>query len=185
MIHLNVFKGRGMNRGTSRSFPRLWMLGLLLAGLGMGSAAPCHAEEGPGSLGLNVYFPAGVGVRYFLEERSALEARGQFEKDIKVGGLRLYHFFEGSQTNIHVYGGLEADYVSFTGSPSKGDGVAGEVFLGGEYFFARSLSAQFDFGPAYVMLKDTRTSLGVSGLDLVLNLAINIYFGSSGSRGGR
>ncbi len=73
---------------------------------------------------------------------------------------------------------MEGDFVTFKGDDSKGTGIAGELFVGGEYFFAKSFSVQLDLGPAFISLKDTKdTSESVSGLEYVVNFGINYYFG--------
>jgi hypothetical protein len=127
-----------------------------------------------GAFGLGLNYP-GLGARYFLTEHYCLEAKGQFEKDILVGGLRAYRYFR-SAGRILPFIGLEADYVHFKGEVSKGSGFAGELFAGGEYFFTRRFSAQLDFGPAYISLKDQPTAFSVGGIEYVLNFGINFYF---------
>ncbi|MDD5686924.1 MAG: hypothetical protein PHE88_03710 [Elusimicrobia bacterium] len=133
-------------------------------------------EVSKGDLGIGVNYP-GVGVRYFLSNKISLEVKGQFDKDIVIGGLRGYYYFK-SVDKLLPFAGLETNFVTFTGDDSKGTGFAGEVFVGGEYFFAKSFSVQLDLGPAYVSLKDTKdTTESVSGLEYVVNFGINYYFG--------
>ena len=126
------------------------------------------------TFGLGLNYP-GLGARYFLTEHYCLEAKGQFEKDILVGGLRVYRYFR-SAGGILPFIGLEADYVHFKGEVSKGSGFAGELLAGGEYFFTRRFSAQLDFGPAYISLKDQPTAFSVDGIEYVFNFGINFYF---------
>lgn len=126
-----------------------------------------------GDIGVGVNYP-GAGVRYFLSDKISLELKGQYEKDIILGGLRGYWYFSPVK-NILPFAGLEADYVSFKGESGSGTGIAGEIFAGIEYFFTRSFSAQLDLGPAYISLDAAAES--VSGLEYVVNFGINYYFG--------
>ena len=139
-------------------------------------AATNEPASAKGSLNLDINYP-GIGLRYFFSGSAALELRGQYEKDTTVGGARLY-LFPGSfkKEGIVPYFGLEGDYGSFKGENSKGNGYAGGVFGGLEYFLGRSLSVQTDAGASYLSLKDKETSLTQSGLEFILNLGINIYF---------
>ena len=152
---------------------------VLLAALAVLCAwEPAHADRA-GTVGLDLNYP-GVGVRYFLQNQSAVEARGQFLGDTKLGGARVYQYFTDEYQKprgLDLFMGVEADYVSFRGASSRGTGAAGEVFLGGEYFFSRRFSLQLDGGPAYMSIKDAGTSLGVSRFDVVVNFGINLYFG--------
>lgn len=135
-----------------------------------------YGEVAKGDLGIGINYP-GVGVRYFLTDKISLEAKGQIGTDIFVGGLRGYYYFK-SVEKLLPFAGLEADFVTFKGDDSEGTGFAGEIFVGGEYFFAKSFSVQLDLGPAYISLKDTKdTSESVSGLEYVVNFGINYYFG--------
>lgn len=134
-----------------------------------------HAEIGQGKSAIGLNYP-GFGIRYFLSDNFAIEGRGQFTKDIVVGGLRSYYYFK-LESKVLLFGGLEADFVSFKGDKSKGTGFAGELFVGGEYFFAEKLSLQMDIGPAFISLKDKDTSISESGVEFVVNLGINYYFG--------
>jgi len=128
-----------------------------------------------GDLGIGVNYP-GVGVRYFLSNKVSLELKGQIEKNIVVGGLRGYYYFK-SEEKFLPFAGLEADFITFKGNDSKGTGLAGELFIGGEYYFNKKFSFQLDLGPALVSLKDKDTSESVNGLEYVVNFAVNYYFG--------
>lgn len=138
-------------------------------------SSQASGEIAKGKFGLGLNYP-GLGVRYFLCDKISLEGKGQFEKDIFVGGLRGYYYFK-PEAKVLLLAGLEGDFVSFKGEESKGIGFAGELFVGGEYFFAKKLSVQLDFGPAYIFLKDKDTSEDVSGIEYVVNFGINYYFG--------
>jgi hypothetical protein len=138
---------------------------------------PAYADRA-GMIALDLNYP-GFGLRYFVENQTAIEARGQFLDGDKLGGARVYRYFTNEYQKprgLDLFMGLEADYVSFKGSSSSGKGAAGEFFLGGEYFFSRSFSLQLDGGPAYMSITDSGTSLGVSRFDVVVNFGINLYF---------
>ncbi len=137
------------------------------------------AAEGPkgikGLLNLNVNYP-GAGLRYFFSGSTALELRGQYEKNITVIGARLYLFQQLFKKEGFIpYLGIEGDYGSFKGAYSKGGGFAGGGFAGVEYFLGRSLSVQTDVGASYLSLKDTDSALAQSGLEFIISLAVNIY----------
>ena len=137
------------------------------------------AAEGPkgikGLLNLNINYP-GAGLRYFFSGSTALELRGQYEKDITVIGARLYLFQQLFKKEGYIpYLGIEGDYGSFKGEYSKGGGFAAGGFAGVEYFLGRSLSVQTDVGASYLSLKDTDSALAQSGLEFILSLAVNIY----------
>lgn len=136
---------------------------------------PVYAGFVKGDFGIGLNYP-GFGVRYFLSDKISLEGKGQFEKDIFVGGLRGYYYFK-PEAKVLSFVGLEADFVSFKGEESEGNGFAGELFVGGEYFFAKKLSMQLDFGPAYIFLEDKDTSEFVGDIEYVVNFGINYYFG--------
>lgn len=133
-------------------------------------------EKGRWAAGIN--YP-GVGVRYFTSDLVAIEAKAQAESEAKVFGGRLYRYLTPDHSGIHLFVGLEADYVLYDGKFSKGSGYAFEAFAGGEFFFARSLSFQMDAGPAYVTLEDDVSELNVGGIEYVVNFGINYYFGGT------
>jgi len=141
-------------------------------------AAAANADEflKRGKLGIDLNYPGG-GIRYFLADRYAVEARGQFEKETLTAGLRGYRYF-GLQTGIYPYVGLEADYILFKDKAANVGGYAGQIFAGGEYFVWRNVSVQFDFGPAYIYLADNAYQFSVSGFEYVINFGINYYFRS-------
>lgn len=134
-----------------------------------------HAEIGQGKSAIGINYP-GFGARYFLSDRLSVEGRIQAANDIVVVGLRSYYYFK-VVSKVLLFGGLEADFISFKGDESKGTGFAGEVFAGGEYFFAEKLSVQMDIGPAFISLNDKDTSVSESGVEFVANLGVNFYFG--------
>lgn len=139
------------------------------------SSIPAYGEISKGKFATELNFP-GVGVRYFLTDKFCVEGRGQFDKDIVVAGMRFYRYFN-TDAKYLFFAGLEGDYISFKGEESEGSGIAGELLIGGEYFFARKFSFQMDFGPAYIYLKDKESSVSVGGIEYVVNFGINYYFG--------
>ena len=158
---------------------RKFVLKLVLFCLLFSTALLCdyiYGEVAKSDFGIGVNYP-GLGARYFLSDKISLEAKGQIEKDIFVGGLRGYYYFSPKAKYL-LFAGLEGDFVTFKGDESKGTGFAGEIFVGSEYFFNKKFSVQLDLGPAYISLKDTKdTTESVSGLEYVVNFGINYYFG--------
>jgi hypothetical protein len=152
-------------------------MSLLLATLAAVAALamPAFAGAYKGDVGIGLNYP-GLGVRYMLSDRTALEAKAQVETGILVAGLRWYRSFS-LQERSRFFWGLEGDYVNFTGEVSKGNGYAAAAFVGGEYFAAKRLSLQMDLGPAYIGLTDGDTTVSVNGVEFVLNLGINYYLG--------
>jgi hypothetical protein len=151
---------------------------LLIAGVLLFSASLLHAEAAKGDFAVGLNYP-GLGVRYFLRDNISIEAKGQMESEIGVFGLRGYYYVNPKDKIVYFYG-LETDYTTFKYEDSKGTGFAGEIFAGGEYFFAKSFSFQADFGPAIISIKDKDTSESASGLEFVVNFGINYYFGKRG-----
>ena len=137
------------------------------------SSANAEVSQGKFAVGLN--YP-GAAIRYFLNDALTIEARGQFAEDIIAGGLRSCYYFS-TDSELLFFGGLEGDFVSFTGDESEGTGFAGELLVGSEYFFTEKLSLQADAGPAWVAIEDKDTSVTDSGVEFVINLGINFYFG--------
>jgi hypothetical protein len=50
------------------------------------------------------------------------------------------------------------------------------VFLGTEVLVRRRFSVQFDFGPAWIHLKDSSYDISQSGIEYVVNFGLNYYF---------
>lgn len=139
-------------------------------------AAGAHAGDNDGLLNLDINYP-GAGLRYFFSDSTAVELRGQYEKDVAIGGARLYLFpWLFKKEGVVPYFGVEGDYGSFKGDYAEGNGYAAGAFAGVEYFMGKSLSVQTDVGASYLSLKDKDTSLTQSGLEFILNLGVNIYF---------
>lgn len=139
-------------------------------------------SRGPvkGALNLDINYP-GAALRYFVADGKALEILGQFQKDISVGGLRYYSYPASlRQGGLCPYFAFEADYVDFKGAYTKGSGLGGGAFAGAEYFLGSRVSVQTDLGALYLSVKDKETSLSEGGLEFVLNVGVNIYFGKGG-----
>ena len=145
------------------------------------TAAPAAlpAAGGPlkGAFNLNINYP-GAALRYFVADGKALELLGQGQDKVFVGGLR-YYLYPASlrQGGLCPYFAAEADYLSFKGSYAKGKGLGGGLYAGTEYHFNRTFSVQADLGAMYVSVKDKDTALIESGLEFLINLGVNIYFG--------
>ena len=137
--------------------------------------SPVYGEVSKGDFAIGLNYP-GFGMRYFLSDKTSIEAKGQIDKKIGVYGLRTYYYFNPKSQFLFL-SGLEGDYVTFEGKDSKGVGFAGEIFAGGEFFFTKSLSLQMDLGPAFVALKDKNMSESASGFEYVANFGLNYYFG--------
>ena len=134
-----------------------------------------NADIGRGDFCIGLNYP-GLGMRYFLGNRLSLEIKGQYEKDITVGGLRMNYYLK-RQGAVLFFAGMEGDYISFEGDTSKGNGYVGAIYLGGETFVAKGLSLQLDIGPAFIQVKDKDTKLKEDGVEIVANIGINYYFG--------
>jgi len=141
----------------------------------IGAAYPAYGEDISSRFGVGLNWP-GLSVKYGLSPAFAIEARYQNESDINVFGPRIYYVLKGLD-KLNLFAGAEADYLTFTGDVSKGTGSAGEIFVGGEYFINRNLSFQLDMGPAYISLNDANTSESVNGIETIVNLGVNYYFG--------
>lgn len=153
-----------------------YALGLLLF-----ITAPAHAQTRSGALaiGLNA---TGAHTRYFLSPRIAAEIKAQYDGEILVGGGRFYYYFNPLSRCL-FYTGIEGDYLTAKRKNSTSDlqasGIAGEVFLGMEYFVKQKFSVQADLGPAYIKLTDDSGERSADGLEYVVHFALNYYFGSS------
>jgi len=147
------------------------------------NAADGGPSIGRGAIGLGLNYP-GLGIRYFISDRCALEAKGQADKTAAIGGLRVYDYFRPARS-MFLFWGVEADYISFKGEVSRGSGAAAEVFGGFEYFALSSVSIQADFGPAYIYLKDRHEPVSAGGLEYVANFGFNIYWGGGKSQAPR
>ncbi|MEK7388221.1 MAG: hypothetical protein AAB036_00835 [Elusimicrobiota bacterium] len=135
--------------------------------------AAANDRPSPGTLGLSLNVP-GIGVRYFLTERYSFEAKAQTSKNTVVAGLRTYRYFQSRY--FLPYMGMEADFINFKGDVTKGTGMAFGLFAGGEHFFARRLSTQFDCGPALIHLSNQASRVSVDTIEIVMNLSVNFYF---------
>ncbi len=145
-----------------------------------GEAAPRFNQ---GTMNLDLNYP-GAGVRYFLSGKTALEVRAQDDKGNLAAGARLYRYptLFTVDSKFKPYLCAEADYISFKGTSSKGNGWAGGAFAGVEYALSRSFSLQFDTGGLYLALKDRNTSLTENDFEFTLNFGVNFYIKSDYSR---
>ena len=166
--------------------PKTVLTAIYVCALFLGCRANA-ADGGPnirrGTIGLGLNYP-GLGIRYFISDLCALEARGQADKTSAIGGLRVYDYSRPSKS-MFLFWGVEADYISFKGEVSRGSGAAAELFGGFEYFALSSVSIQVDFGPAYIYLKDRHEPVSAGGLEYVANFGFNLYWGGGKAGGAR
>lgn len=133
------------------------------------------AMDMKGKIGLNINLP-GVGVKYGVSSTLATELKYQMGSDITIMGLRVYKYM-GAGSMLPLFWGVEADTVNFKSSASKGTGLAYGVFLGGESFITNSLGILLDIGAMNITLTDDATKESVAGIEPVVNVGINLYFG--------
>jgi len=133
---------------------------------------PVDPRVARGRIGVGLNWP-GLGLRALMGNRWMAEAKGQYEKEARAYGGRLYlYVFPGSR--IYPYLGAEGDYVQYLGEGLNAGGYLASGFAGVEYFAWKKLSLQFDFGPAYVGLEQGGAT--VSGIRFVVNFGLTVYF---------
>ncbi len=133
------------------------------------------------SIGVNY---TGGQVRWRLSTRWAAEGRMQFgSADSNYGkvhsqifGLRGYRFFPFRE-RMTWYAGGEAAYVKADTDSSSYNtsGFAFGTFGGLEYRVLPRVSVGVDIGPYVISLKEKQTGLTSTGLDFVINTALNFY----------
>lgn len=149
---------------------------LLCAGGPCGAAAQTSGPAA-GEFNLGINYP-GAALRYFVSDGKGLELFGQSQDKVFTGGLRYYYYPKSlAKGALWPYMAGEADFTSFKGRYSKGTGIGGGLFSGVEYFLGRKISVQTDIGALYMSIQDKDTSLGESGLEFVMNIGFNYYFG--------
>ncbi len=135
------------------------------------------------SIGLNY---TGGQVRWRLSPRWAAEGRLQFgSADSNYGkvhsnvfGLRAYRFIPCTEREkVSWYLGGEAAYTTAESDSTsyRTTGFAMGGFGGLEYRILSKLSAGVDIGPYVISLKEKQTGLTSTGLDFVINTALNFY----------
>ena len=121
---------------------------------------------------LGILYPGGA-LKYDGESHS-FELKVQSSNGISAAGARYYKYMTNS--GIKLFWGMEADYIKFKGEVSKGTGLAGGIFTGGEIPIGGDLSFSTDFGPMYLTLSEAKYSQSVSNVEYVLNMAIYWHF---------
>ncbi len=106
--------------------------------------------------------------------KHAWEIRVQSGSGIFAAGPRYYRYLANSE--IKLFWGLEADYISFKGNESDGSGFAFGGFAGGEISLAPNIKLSMDVGPMYISLSESDYSQSVSGLEYILNMGIYWHF---------
>lgn len=146
----------------------------LLAALA--GAAGARAADAPaaGRWSLGVVNHGGA-VNYQASRKVALEAKALFSSGVYIAGPRLYYYFNPG-SRLSLFCGAEGDYIGFKGKVSRGSGFAGGAFVGGSVGMGSRFGLAMDFGPMYIGLKDKSSSLGVGGIDYVLNMGIYWHF---------
>lgn len=123
----------------------------------------------------------GASARYFPADGRGLELLGQSQDKVFAGGLRYYLYPIALRSGpVSPYLAFEVDYLRFKGSYAKGAGWGCGAYAGAEYRLAPRLSMQADLGAMYVSLTDKATDLSEGGLEFLLNLGFNLYFGGRG-----
>jgi len=135
------------------------------------------------SIGVNY---TGGQLRYRLTSRWAAEGRMQFgsaDSDYgrvrsQVFGVRLYRFAPlnvWEKASWYVAG--EADYAKADANNSSyaTKGFAAGAAGGLELRIAKRISIDADIGPYVISLKETQTNVSSTGMDFVVNTALNIY----------
>jgi hypothetical protein len=147
-------------------------------------SAPVEAAPrfSPGTMNLDLNYP-GVGLRYFLSGKTAVEARAQADNGNLALGPRLYRYpaLFAAASRFRPYLCMEVDYVSSKGEYSKGKGWGVGPFAGIEYSLSRHFSLQIDTGGLFLALKDRSTSLTEDDFEFTLNFGVNFYFKSGGT----
>jgi hypothetical protein len=154
------------------------LLAILLAGflVGLFCGGANAGRRLKRRLGVTLGYPY-AGLKINPHPAFSIEPRAAFEKDILIGGGRLYVNLSRSRYLV-LFTAFEGDYVTFsaededTGERFTGSGHIGGVFLGGEVLIRR-LSFTLDFGGVYSFAKSGE--FDASGFDLVANLGVIIY----------
>src|SRR5258708_6048079 len=135
------------------------------------------------SIGVNY---TGGQLRYRMSSRWAAEGRIQFgsadsnygQVHSQVFGVRLYRF-----APLHVweraswYVAGEADYAQASSNSYNyaTKGFAAGAVGGLEFRIAKRVSVDADIGPYVISLKETQTNLTNTGMDFIVNTALNFY----------
>ena len=160
--------------------PKKW--GILILGIILFSLTGAMASDSD----LNHKFGVGLGwpylsFKYCFHQNWAIEARGAYEDEIGVYGMRTYYNFNHYKKGL-LFTGLGIDYVGFVlpvddgGKKVDGEGYAFSLFIGGEYFINQRFALSADIGTAYIGLNEDEFDLTVSGIEFVVNLGVNFYF---------
>jgi len=133
-----------------------------------------------GELGITAGYPY-LGGKYNFSDKISAEARYATGSGINVYVGRFYWNFS-RYDKLSLFTGPEFGYVNFNTYDMKGTGYETGVMLGMEYFITPGFSFMMDFVPVVIGLKSDNYK--VSGVEFVLNLGLNFYFGNTGSSSG-
>ena len=136
------------------------------------------------ALGFGVNYLGGQ-VRYLFSPAWACEVRyatGQASSTLgavssRVFGLRGYRFYGGSQRDLQLVLGAEADYL-MAGQKSTNYGTSGTAiggFLGMEYHLTHRFSLGINIGPYLISLREKTSHDSSSSLEFVADSYINFY----------
>lgn len=144
---------------------------------GYAAREPDMPQLRPGLTNIDLNYP-GVGVRTFVSDKTALEARVQFERSDLAAGIRYYWYPTLSKVDrrFRPYLCLEGDYVVFKKASTKGDGFAAGSFAGIEYALSRQFAVQIDAGPEVFFIRNKDTSATGRELEFILSFGLNYYF---------
>lgn len=132
------------------------------------------SQPATGNWALGAVYP-GAALKYMAGSKSAWELKAQSGSGIFAVGPRYYRYLTQA-SNTRLFFGLEADYITYKSDVSKGSGLAGGAFVGGELFLTKQISLLMDFGPMYIDLTDNDFLESASQLEYVLNLGIYWHF---------
>jgi hypothetical protein len=136
--------------------------------------SPSAASGPQGRINVGLNYP-GVSLRYGIAGDFLLEGKAQFSENATVAGSRIYYNITSPASGLNLFGGLELSLLLFEGDSSKGNGMAGSLFAGGEYFANEKISVALDMGPAVIALSDSATTASVSGVVIIANISVNYY----------
>ena len=130
-----------------------------------------------GEFGITGGYPY-LGLKYNFSDKISGEARYATGSGVNVYAGRFYWNFI-RYDKLSLFTGPEFGYVNFNTYDMKGTGYETGVMLGMEYFITPGFSFMMDFTPVVIGLKSD--DYKVSGVEFVLNLGLNFYFGGDGS----
>ena len=157
-----------------------WVILILAIIIFSFAGTTANASNTNHTFGIGLGWPY-LSFKYGFHQNWAIEARGAYEDEIGVYGMRGYYNFNHYKKGW-LFTGLGIDYIKFVLPADEGEnkingkGYIYSLFVGGEYFINKRLSLTTDIGPVYVGLTEDEFDLSVSGIEFVANLGVNFYF---------